>query len=163
MGWIWHWMEVSVCLCSTAYILIGPRGGRALTGNAHAGALFAAAAIVTLKIVEPELTAVTVFSLHVFLREREREGVTREGDGEESCSKVYGLPSNWRYAHRACYCSANVVKIMMTGLERWAQSARQYLCPFECVSARTLHTQGVTHGSALMLPSTLQLQRWQDG
>lgn len=65
----------------SSYILIGPRGGSALTGNAHAGAFFAAASVGLLKIVETELTAVTIFPLHIFLhvRKTERGGETEKG------------------------------------------------------------------------------------
>lgn len=52
----------------SAYVLIGPRGGGALTGHPHAGALFTAALVGTVEIVEPQFAAVTVFPLYVFLQ-----------------------------------------------------------------------------------------------
>lgn len=44
-----------------------------MTGNAHTGALFTAASIVTLEVVESHFAAIAIFSLHVFLQERETE------------------------------------------------------------------------------------------
>ena len=46
---------------------------------------------------------------------------------ERRRQKVYELPSNWRYEHKACYCSVNVLQIMMTRLERLTQSTCHYL------------------------------------
>ena len=69
-----------------AYILIGPSGGRALTGNAHTGALFATTAIVTLEIVESQFTAVAVLSLYIFLHEREKDQ-QRERERERETEK----------------------------------------------------------------------------
>ncbi len=73
-----------VCVCVIAYILIGPCGGRTLTGNAHTGALFATTSIVTLEIVESQFTAVAIFSLYVFLQERKPEREIEEKDGEKA-------------------------------------------------------------------------------
>lgn len=66
-------INLSESLCVVSHILISPCGGRALTGNAHARALFTATLIVTLKIVESHFTAVAILSLHIFLKERKRE------------------------------------------------------------------------------------------
>lgn len=110
-----------VCVCGAAYIVISPGRGRTNTGNTHTGALFTAAQIITLEVVETKFTAVTIFSLYIFLHKRRKRGRDKE-----RCSKVYGLPSNWRYEHKACYWSVNVVKIMKTGLERLAQSTCHY-------------------------------------
>lgn len=53
-----------------AYITIGPGGGRALSGHAHAGALLTATPVVTLKVVESQFTAVAVKSLNILLRRK---------------------------------------------------------------------------------------------
>lgn len=53
-----------------AYVLIGPRGGGALSGHAHAGALVAATPVVALEVVESQFAAVTVLSLNVFLQRK---------------------------------------------------------------------------------------------
>lgn len=60
-------VHLPVCV---AYTLIAPCRGKAVTGNAHTGAFFAATSIVTLKIEESQFTSVAVFSLHVLLQER---------------------------------------------------------------------------------------------
>lgn len=54
-------------LCAISYILINPRGGRALGRDAHARAFLAAASIVALEIVETELAAPAILSFHIFL------------------------------------------------------------------------------------------------
>lgn len=53
-----------------AYILIGPRGGGALCGHAHAGAFLAAAPVVTLEVIESQFAAVAVLPLDVLLRRK---------------------------------------------------------------------------------------------
>lgn len=49
--------------------------------------------------------------------------------------------------------------------ERWGtkEAAGEIQPEYSSVLAGTLHTQGVTQGSSLVLPSMLQLQRWQNG
>lgn len=56
-----------------SYILIGPCGGGALCGHAHAGAFLAAAPVVTLEVVESQFAAVAVLPLDVLLQEAGRE------------------------------------------------------------------------------------------
>lgn len=58
---------------STAYILIGPSRGRALTGQAHTGALFTATLIVTLKVVESQFAAITILSRYILLQGYKKE------------------------------------------------------------------------------------------
>lgn len=53
-----------------AYILIGPRGGGALCGHAHAGAFLAAAPVVALEVIESQFAAVAVLPLDVLLRRK---------------------------------------------------------------------------------------------
>lgn len=150
-GTFWNCLKI-MCVCESnffAYILIGPGGGRALAGNAHTGALFAAAPIVTLKIVEPQLAAVAVFPFHVFLQEW-------NADGGEMC-KVY----RW-CAHSGRYWAANVLKTMM-GLGTLRRSTLQRSGRCAGMNVFTLHRQGDIHGSSFVLPSMLQLQRRQTG
>lgn len=53
-----------------AYVLIGPRGGGALCGHAHAGAFLAAAPVVALEVIESQFAAVAVLPLDVLLRRK---------------------------------------------------------------------------------------------
>lgn len=75
-----EWLPEKKLVYDIAYIVIGPRGGRTLSGNAHTGTLLAATPIVTLKIVEAQFTPVAVLSLYVFLRERKTGRETEKKD-----------------------------------------------------------------------------------
>lgn len=86
----------------------------------------------------PEDWRILVYSGHSFLLPRFPAGQRKmdrkmEGCKDENESKVYGLPSEWYYEQEACYCSVNVLKIMMMGRQRLAQTTCHYLCVERCM------------------------------